>query len=200
MAKWVQQFNITKEQLEELYINQNLKRAEVAEIYGCSDVLIKQKVRLYGLQKSKELEWANKRKTASKHCEQCGALFHSTPAKIRRRKYCCKRCSEKGRRLNRTYEEQRAVANAYCAKQRAVRKAAYDPTADPIKIAEFYAEAKRLTLETGVPHEVDHIHPLVAGGKHHEDNLQVLTMVENRSKGGKLDWDGKVMAVNVRNK
>ena len=49
----------------------------------------------------------------------------------------------------------------------------------------YYLEAKRLTEETGIPHEVDHIIPICKGGLHHPDNLQVLTKEENRKKGGR---------------
>ena len=37
-------------------------------------------------------------------------------------------------------------------------------------------------------YEVDHIIPISKGGLHHQDNLQYLTISENRSKGNKLDW------------
>lgn len=54
------------------------------------------------------------------------------------------------------------------------------------EITAIYAEAERLTQETGIPHEVDHIHPLSKGGTHTPDNLQVLTQSENRSKGARV--------------
>jgi 5-methylcytosine-specific restriction endonuclease McrA len=46
----------------------------------------------------------------------------------------------------------------------------------------FYAEARRLTRETGVLHHVDHIKALADGGKHEATNLQVLTAKQNRTK------------------
>lgn len=58
--------------------------------------------------------------------------------------------------------------------------------ADIKKIQSFYNEAKRLTLESGIKHEVDHIIPVSLGGLHHEDNLQILPWIENRKKGNKL--------------
>lgn len=181
-------YDISKEQLEELYIKQNLKRSEVSEIFGCSDALIKKKLRFYGISKPKELENENKKRSSSKPCEQCQKPFYGTPAYVRERKYCSYKCAQEASKHNRTYEENRVVANAYAAKQRALRRKAYDPYANPKEIAKFYAEAKRLSIETGIPHEVDHIKPISKGGKHHEKNLQVITMTENRSKGAKLDW------------
>jgi len=43
-----------------------------------------------------------------------------------------------------------------------------------------------LTEETGIPHEVYHIIPISKGGKHHENNLQILTATENRKKYNKI--------------
>ena len=50
----------------------------------------------------------------------------------------------------------------------------------------FYAEARRLTRETGVRHEVDHIVPISKGGLHCQTNMQVLTKAENRRKSDDL--------------
>ena len=49
-----------------------------------------------------------------------------------------------------------------------------------------YEDARRLTEETGVKYEVDHIWPLSKGGPHLPWNLQVLTKEKNRTKGAKL--------------
>jgi hypothetical protein len=46
----------------------------------------------------------------------------------------------------------------------------------------YYAEARRLTAETGQKHEVDHIESLAGGGLHHADNLQVVSRHWNRVK------------------
>jgi hypothetical protein len=57
--------------------------------------------------------------------------------------------------------------------------------ADAKKIAAFYAEAARLTRETGIQHDVDHIIPLhgeAVSGLHVETNLQVLPATANRAK------------------
>ncbi len=62
--------------------------------------------------------------------------------------------------------------------------------ADLDKIREFYVEAERLTKETGIPHEVDHIIPLQGkniSGLHVHNNLQILTKSKNRSKKNNYD-------------
>jgi 5-methylcytosine-specific restriction endonuclease McrA len=51
----------------------------------------------------------------------------------------------------------------------------------------FYDEAARLTRETGIPHEVDHIFPISRGGAHSASNLRVTTKAENRDKGASID-------------
>jgi 5-methylcytosine-specific restriction endonuclease McrA len=56
------------------------------------------------------------------------------------------------------------------------------------RIDEIYRECGIITEQTGVPHQVDHIIPLSKGGKHHPDNLQILTAYDNQSKGDKLEW------------
>ena len=53
------------------------------------------------------------------------------------------------------------------------------------RILSIYQECAKLTEITGVPHHVDHIHPISKGGLHHPDNLQILTAKENISKGNK---------------
>lgn len=61
--------------------------------------------------------------------------------------------------------------------------------ADHEKIRQFYILAKKMTDDTGIPHEVDHIFPLqgdVVSGFHVETNLRVIPKSENRSKGSRL--------------
>lgn len=74
----------------------------------------------------------------------------------------------------------------YQSKRRATVKHQTITGADQKLIQEFYIQAVKLTKNTGIPHEVDHIIPICKGGFHHQDNLRVITRSENRKKGGKL--------------
>ena len=75
--------------------------------------------------------------------------------------------------------------NARVAKRRAAKLRATPAWADQEKIKAIYAEARRLTKETGIRHEVDHIYPLQSDmvcGLHCEANLRVVTEFENIQK------------------
>lgn len=70
--------------------------------------------------------------------------------------------------------------------------------ADLEEIDRVYAEAERLTQETGVEHEVDHVIALkavdengqhVACGLHVPENLWVIPKSANRSKSNKMLWE-----------
>jgi hypothetical protein len=78
--------------------------------------------------------------------------------------------------------------NAINARRRATKLQATPAWADQARIAELYAEAVRLTKETGIEHHVDHIVPLVSKlvcGLHCEFNLRVTLGAENLTKGNR---------------
>ena len=87
------------------------------------------------------------------------------------------------------YRANKSAYVAYCAQRKAARLLATPTWADTRLIAAIYAEAKRLSDETGVPHEVDHIIPLQSRyvcGLHIPCNLQVVPRDLNRRKGNSL--------------
>jgi 5-methylcytosine-specific restriction endonuclease McrA len=181
-------FNITKEQLHQLYILENKSRKECADFFGCSDPLIKQKIRKYGLQKPKHLENKNKERKETLYCENCSSpfivsRFRATSEKWKLQ-FCSHSCSSKFRYLGEDHK--RASINYHASLRRSRTKYAFDETANQQKINSFYEEAVKLAEETGIPHEVDHIIPISKGGKHHENNLQILTATENRKKYNKI--------------
>jgi hypothetical protein len=62
--------------------------------------------------------------------------------------------------------------------------------ADRELIKELYALAQKLTEQTGIPHEVDHVIPLqgaIVSGLNVPNNLQVITREENRRKSNKFN-------------
>jgi hypothetical protein len=73
-----------------------------------------------------------------------------------------------------------------CRKYQASKKNAIPKWADMKKIRYIYKESRRLSLETGIQHHVDHIVPITSDivcGLHCEANLQILTFNENVKKG-----------------
>ena len=77
-------------------------------------------------------------------------------------------------------------------KRDAMRRGAFPRDLTPQErkeIGEIYAEARRLTKQTGIEHHVDHIKPLASGWEHHPRNLRVITADENLKKGS--SWDGR---------
>lgn len=64
------------------------------------------------------------------------------------------------------------------------------PWANQDAIEAIYAEARRLTKKTGIPHEVDHVVPMFGKnvcGFHVEYNLKILTRRANRAKARMQD-------------
>ena len=56
-------------------------------------------------------------------------------------------------------------------------------------IKKIYNLAAKITEETGIPHEVDHIIPLqgkTVSGLHVETNLQIITRTKNRAKHNRI--------------
>lgn len=81
--------------------------------------------------------------------------------------------------------------NEYAKKQywdKLRRTPAWLTNADHIAMAKIYETARRLTAETGIKHEVDHILPMRGkdvSGLHVPSNLQILTKSENIKKRNK---------------
>lgn len=64
------------------------------------------------------------------------------------------------------------------------------PWSDAAAVERVYVEAARLTIETGVPHDVDHIFPLkgkLVSGLHVANNLRPIHASINRRKHNRFD-------------
>jgi len=108
-----------------------------------------------------------------KSCIVCGTL-------TRNFKFCSSSCSSEDRKKD--IKSIRATNAARQARYRARHgyNRAYAPGADKEVIEIIYQNRPE-------GYEVDHIIPLSKGGLHHQDNLQYLTVLENRQKGNRLD-------------
>jgi hypothetical protein len=85
-------------------------------------------------------------------------------------------------------EQKGAHVARVSARQQRVKQAT-PKWANVSAIKEFYIGAQRLSKETGIPHEVDHIIPLqgkLVSGLHVPTNLQILTEKENQQKNAKF--------------
>lgn len=82
--------------------------------------------------------------------------------------------------------------NARHAAYRASRLQCTPRWADFSVIDQLYEEAHRITVQTGIKHEVDHFIPLrskLVCGLHVQQNLRIITKVENARKGNKIIED-----------
>lgn len=96
-------------------------------------------------------------------------------------------------RTTKAYREaNKSIYNEASARRRTAEVLATPSWADRKKMQVIYAQAEQLTLETGIPHEVDHIYPIQSKfmcGLHVETNLQILQRGPNRSKSNHR-WPG----------
>ena len=121
----------------------------------------------------------------------------SRAANLRRNKDLLRAAHKKWRDRNIQAERQRSKlwaksnpekAAAIAAKRRAVQRSAHPVWANDFFIGEIYDLAFRRTAITGIPHEVDHIVPLISRrvcGLHVESNLRVIPARDNAVKGNR---------------
>jgi len=75
-----------------------------------------------------------------------------------------------------------AIVRFHASRRRVAKLQRTPPWANQAAIKAIYADATRLTEETGVMHHVDHIYPLqgkIVSGLHVETNLQILQWRDN---------------------
>lgn len=169
---------IDKEELFNMFIIENMSRKEVADYFNCSDPLIKKKCKEYGIKKPRDLIVLNQITSTEKNCLNCGILFLCPFFRLKgkwERKFCCQKCSSHYRYKGEDHKQK--IRNKVAAKRRAHMKMAIIPLTEEEekRISEIYLNCPK-------GYEVDHVIPISKGGKHHPNNLQYLTMHENRKK------------------
>lgn len=139
-------------------------------------------------------------KSHDKHREQYAAekaaAYRADPSIMRER---TRRWAKENRdrvnelnRINQKKPARRAYMYAYWNRRRALKMNATPSWLTAIHLAqiqEFYDIAIARSMQTGIQHHVDHIHPLKGEnfvGLHVPWNLQVLTNIENIIKGNTL--------------
>lgn len=121
-------------------------------------------------------KWANPKKKPEINCKWCNKLTMNP-------KFCSISCSSNaawvGKKVSDSHRKRlnRENSHRYYSKKKYQTPCDADLTA----IKQFY-------LNCPEGYEVDHIIPISKGGQHSIDNLQYLTISENRSKGNKLNW------------
>lgn len=105
--------------------------------------------------------------------------------------------------MRRWRESNSARTSFHCSNRRSLKLNATPQWLTSIhkaQIQEMYDVAKALTVQTGVNHQVDHIHPLRGknfSGMHVPWNLQVITAAENRSKRNNLPLEDQHLSWGV---
>jgi hypothetical protein len=93
------------------------------------------------------------------------------------------------RKVYYTNPEKLAMRNLDAATRRFAQRQATPEWADKKAMLGIYKQARQMTQETGTEYHVDHIVPLLGRnvcGLHTEQNLQILSAVENSRKNNKL--------------
>jgi hypothetical protein len=110
-----------------------------------------------------------------------------------------RRNSEKAKEIVRTWKSKNPGHNAEqnLARRRGLLEQGISKHFRP-EILKIYAEARRISKESGVIYTVDHIYPIkhrICCGLHVPWNLQILTKEENDRKGNKLPRNKRVWKV-----
>jgi len=95
----------------------------------------------------------------------------------------------RNKKYNKTWKQKNKQKCAlYVATRRAKITNSQSEKTDINKIKKFYTLAYKLSIEKNIKYVVDHIKPISKGGKHHHNNLQVITGKDNLKKWNKYPY------------
>ena len=86
------------DEIRRMYVDQNMTRLEIAEYYGVSESLIKNRLREYSITKSRDVvyEKIKEKSRTERVCSVCLSKF--LVVKSSSKKYCSRNCADVGRR------------------------------------------------------------------------------------------------------
>lgn len=126
----------------------------------------------------------NAKKRASDWQKENVELVNATSQRYRDRN------KEKRKEITKRWRDKNKVLTCFLANKRRAQKLKAMPRwFEKQEVKALYEKAARLTVETGVPHHVDHIVPLqseVVCRLHCLANLQILTATDNFAKSNRL--------------
>lgn len=145
-------------------------------------------------EREKVRQWRKENPERAKN--SCQRWYQKNAEKVKNKKQNWRKQNpEQSRQRTRNWRKQnpeKMWEYSNCRKEK-IRQAT-PPWADLAAIRKVKAETNRLQRETGIPHHVDHIYPLVNPylcGLHIAENLQPLPCTENLSKNNR-SWPGQL--------
>lgn len=138
-------------------------------------------------------QWLKKRTPAqkAKALEYQREWERQNPEKTRARflRWLATHREQEAARQGRWQKENRETVALNTRLRKARKRSAVHPEMDWDKERTMFVRAQRLTRQTEILHVVDHIIPIIAGGWHHHDNLQILPNLVNCSKNDDPFWE-----------
>lgn len=167
-----------------------LLRTQV-EIAAACGVAERKITATFGVARTTQYRWLRANGAARAEAYRRKWVKRNPEAKARWYKKWCDANPEKKKASNKAGYERHYAKNPeyYVAKTDKRRRGMKEWPCSEIEklmIKYRYENARRLTKETGIEHQVDHVIPLAKGGPHLPWNLQVITKPENLSKGAKI--------------